>query len=205
MKLLSFMAYLVVRILTATLRVRHVHPERLERTPQYILAFWHSHLLPVLGCARWRHPISVMVSRSHDGELIARVLGHYGVASARGSSSRGGSAALREFVREGREGRNLVFTPDGPRGPARVAKEGVVTAARLTGLPLQPIAVAARRKKFLGSWDRMLLPFPFTRTVCVYGEPLLVPRDAEAEPWRARLEQTLNALSDEAERLVDER
>src|SRR5436190_21852512 len=104
MRYIAFLAYMIVSVLTATLRVTHVRPENIERTPQYILAFWHHQLLPLLGRSRWKRPIAVMISQSKDGEIIARVLALYGVQSARGSSTRGGAAALRELLREARAG-----------------------------------------------------------------------------------------------------
>ena len=145
MKFVSLLASLLIRALHATLRVEHVRVENIERTPQYILAFWHSHLLLMLH-SRYRRPISVMISRSKDGEYIARVFDWYGVGSARGSSTRGGGSALRELLREAKAGKNLVFTPDGPKGPARIAKDGVVYAAKASGLPIVPIAFAAKKK-----------------------------------------------------------
>ncbi len=145
MKLVSLIASLFIRTLHATLRVRHVHVENIENAPQYILAFWHSHLLLMLH-SRWRRPISVMISRSKDGEYIARVFDWYGVEAARGSSTRGGGAALRELLREAKAGKNIVFTPDGPKGPPRIAKDGVVYAAKASGLPIVPVAFAAKKK-----------------------------------------------------------
>ena len=145
MKLLALVASLFIRTLHATLRVRHVRAENLVNTPRYILAFWHGHLLLMLH-SRWHGPIAVMSSRSRDGEYIARVFPWYGVDVVRGSSSRGGIAALRGLLRKARDGKNIVFTPDGPKGPARVAKDGVVYAARSSGLPIVPIAFAAKKK-----------------------------------------------------------
>jgi lysophospholipid acyltransferase (LPLAT)-like uncharacterized protein len=145
MKSVSLIASLFIRALHASLRVEHVRVENIERTPQYILAFWHAHLLLMLH-SRYRRPISVMISRSKDGEYIARVFDWYGVDAARGSSTRGGGAALRELLREAKAGKNLVFTPDGPKGPARIAKDGVVYAARMSGLPIVPVAFAAKKK-----------------------------------------------------------
>lgn len=143
--MIGFLASLLIRALRATIRIRHVHVENIDQTPQYILAFWHAHLLLMLH-ARYRKPIQVMISRSKDGEIIARVFDWYGVESARGSSSRGGSAALREMIKTARSGANIVFTPDGPRGPNRVVQEGVVYAAQATGLPIIPVAFAAKKK-----------------------------------------------------------
>ena len=141
----SLLSSWIIRALHATLRVRHVNVENLTNEKQYIIAFWHAHLLLMLH-TKWRGPVVVMISRSKDGEYIARVFDHYGVESARGSSTRGGPAALRELIRAARAGKNLVFTPDGPKGPNRIAKEGVVMAAQATGLPIVPIAFAAKKK-----------------------------------------------------------
>jgi len=144
-RLLTFIASLFIRVLHATLRVRHVRAENLERLPQYIIAFWHAHLLLMVRC-RFRRPISVMISQSKDGELIAGTMAWFGVDSARGSSSRNSLGAMREMIRTAKAGTNLVFTPDGPRGPSRVASEGVVYAAQLTGLPIVPVAFNAKKK-----------------------------------------------------------
>jgi lysophospholipid acyltransferase (LPLAT)-like uncharacterized protein len=145
MKLVALLGSLFIRALHATLRVQHVRAENIERPEQYIIAFWHAHLLLMLH-SRYRRPVTVMISQSKDGEYIARVFDHYDVESARGSSTRGGSAALREMIRAARAGKNIVFTPDGPKGPARVAKDGVVVAAQATGLPIVPVAFAAKKK-----------------------------------------------------------
>ncbi|HVE72440.1 MAG TPA: DUF374 domain-containing protein [Thermoanaerobaculia bacterium] len=145
MKLVSLIASLFIRALHATLRVRHVNLANIAGTPQYILTFWHAHLLLMLH-SKYRRPITVMISKSKDGEYIARVFDWYGVDAARGSSTRGGGGALRELLREAKAGKNLVFTPDGPKGPARIAKDGVVYAAQITGLPIVPIAFAAKKK-----------------------------------------------------------
>ncbi len=145
MKLISLIASLVVRTLHATLRVKHVRAENIDRTPQSILAFWHAHLLLMLH-SRWRRPITVLTSQSRDGEYMAGVFDWYGAGVVRGSSTRGGGAAFRKLLRHARAGNNLVFTPDGPRGPARIAKDGVVYAAKMSGLPIVPIAFAAKKK-----------------------------------------------------------
>ena len=146
MKLLPFLSSLFIRGLHATLRVEHVRVENIERTPRHILAFWHAHLLLMLH-ARYRRPISALISQSKDGEYIASVFQWYGVEATRGSSTRGGTEALRELLRKAKAGLNLAFTPDGPRGPARVAKDGVVYAAKMSGLPIMPLAFAAKKKR----------------------------------------------------------
>lgn len=202
MKLVSLAAYCFLRLLHASLRVRHVHAERLAQTPQYILAFWHECILMSMF-SRWRKPTTVMISRSKDGEIVTAVVHRFGIDTARGSSNRGGTAALREILRDVREGRNIAFTPDGPKGPRRVLKEGVVYAAKMTGLPVVPFHFTARAQKRLRSWDRMIVPRPLSKAVYVYGEPVVVPRDGDVEEWRLKIEQEMNELAGEAERDFD--
>ena len=144
-KLLSFFGYLFLRALHATLRVRHVNAENLERTPRYILAFWHRHILLSLH-TKWRKPTMAIISRSKDGEIVSGVLGFYGAETARGSSTRGGDVALREILRAIQAGKNIAFTPDGPKGPSQVVKEGVIYVAKVSGLPIIPFAFAAKKK-----------------------------------------------------------
>ena len=135
-RLSSWLSAWFIRGLHATLRVRHVNAGNLTGQKQYIIAFWHAHLLLMLH-SKYREPIVVMISRSKDGEYIARVFDHYGVESARGSSTRGGTTALREMIRDARAGKNIVFTPDGPKGPNRVVKAGLVLAAQAIGAKLR--------------------------------------------------------------------
>lgn len=202
MRFLSFLIYVIVRTLSASLRVTHVHPEHIDGTPQYILAVWHEQMVALLGTSRWKAPMTVMISRSKDSDFSATVLPRFGISFVRGSSTRGGSAAIRELLRDAKTGKNMVFTVDGPRGPALVAKEGVVFAAQVSGVPILPMAFAARKAWRLRSWDRLILPKPFSKSVCVYGAPMSVPRQADGEQWRLQLEQTLKTLTAEAGRLV---
>ncbi len=204
MKLIARLAYWFVRALSVTMRVRQVHPEHIEGTPQYVLAFWHPQIVGLLGHSRWKRPVVTMTSSSKDGDLTASVLVQFGIESVRGSSTRGGSRALREILREARQGKSIVFTPDGPRGPVGVVKDGVIFAAQASRLPVVTMAFAAKKYKQLRSWDRMIIPMPFSKGVVVYGAPMVVPRDGDIEEWRLKLEATLNELSAEAERLVEE-
>ena len=144
-KLLSFLGYLFLRALHATLRVRHVNAENLTTSPRYILAFWHRHILLSLH-TKWRKPTTAIISRSKDGEIVSGVLRFYGAETARGSSTRGGDVALREILRAVKAGKNIAFTPDGPKGPSQVVKEGVIYVAKVSGLPVIPFAFAAKKK-----------------------------------------------------------
>lgn len=149
-----------------------------------VYALWHEHLLPLAFAHRHSGAVA-LVSEHRDGEILVRVLRRLGLGAARGSSTRGGSRGLREMVRAGREGRPVAFTPDGPRGPARRCKPGVVRAAAETGLPVVPLGAAASSGRRLDSWDRFLVPSPFSRIYLSRGEALRVPRDV-AGAWEGR-------------------
>jgi lysophospholipid acyltransferase (LPLAT)-like uncharacterized protein len=194
---------LIVRALHLTLRVRHVNVDAATRTPHYIFAFWHAHLLLMLH-SKFRRPITVMSSSSRDGDLAVWAYHTYGVDAVRGSSTRGGQAALRGVVRRARNGSNLAFTPDGPKGPPRVAKEGIIFAAQMASLPIIPVAFMASRVKRLGSWDRMIVPKPFARAVFLYGEPIPIARDMDVEEARLTVERAMNDVADRAENHFEE-
>ena len=200
--LVSFLAANLIRGLRATVRIRFHGDERIrewERTgTHFILAFWHRHLLLMPYAYRGRR-ISVLVSQSKDGELIARTVARLGIDSSRGSSSRGGIAGMRSLLRKAAEGWDIAFTPDGPRGPLREVQPGVILAAAATGLPIQPVAIAASRAKLLRSWDRFLVPLPFSKVHIVYGEPLAVERRGDLEQAAAELKLRLDGTEVAAE------
>jgi hypothetical protein len=203
----SLLAAWFIRALRATVRLRHHGDERLrewERTGEhFILAFWHRHLLLMPYAYRGRR-ISVLVSQSTDGELIARTVARLGIDSSRGSSSRGGIAGMRTLLRKAAAGWDIAFTPDGPRGPLREVQPGVILAAAATGLPIQPVAIAATRAKLLRSWDRFLVPLPFSTVHFVYGELLTVERRGDLEQAAAELKRRLDAAEEAAERWAKE-
>lgn len=202
-----WLAAWVIRGLRATVRLRHHGDARVRewerRGERFILAFWHRHLLLMPYAYRGRR-ISVLVSQSKDGELIARTVARLGIDSSRGSSSRGGAAGLRSLLRKAEEGWDIAFTPDGPRGPLREVQPGVILAAAATGLPIVPVAIAATRAKLLRSWDRFLVPLPFSTVHFVYGEPLAVERRGDLEAAAAELKRRLDGAEGEADRLAKE-
>jgi len=201
--IVSFVAAWFIRLLRSTVRLRHHGDERLrqwERGEQrFILAFWHRHILLMPYAYRGRR-ISVLVSQSGDGELIARTVARLGIDSTRGSSSRGGIAGMRSLLRKAAKGWDIAFTPDGPRGPASEVQPGVILAAASTGLPIVPVAVAASRAKRLHSWDRFLIPLPLSTVHFVYGEPLAVARRGDLGEAAAELKRRLDGVEVEAGR-----
>jgi len=201
--LLGRMAATLVRGLGATWRVEVEgdNPIGPDRAP-VAGALWHRGLFIAAHFFRDRR-IVVMVSRSRDGDWIEAVLSGLGFAdSPRGSSSRGGASALRQQVELVRAGHSAALLCDGPRGPARVAKAGVIALARAGGVPIQPVGLSARPCLHFGSWDTTLLPLPFARVVAVFGRQVSVHgeiTDEELERTRLEIEQEIERVTRRAD------
>ncbi len=166
-----------------------------------VYVLWHGRLLPLAHYHRGRG-YATLISRSADGDAIARVAAGWGFAVLRGSSSRGGATGLRQAVRHLEAGRPLAVTPDGPRGPAGRMKPGPLHAAQLAGVPVLPVTAAADRAWWFGTWDRFLVPQPFARVRIRYGTPVEVPRSAgetELQRLAETLERALNAITARAD------
>ena len=164
---------------------------------QPIYASWHDRVFLATYYFR-RRGIVVMTSRSFDGEYIARFIQRFGYGAARGSSSRGAVGALVEMVKLVRGGRPAGFTSDGPRGPRHVAKMGALLLAKKTGAPVLPFSVNAERYYAAPSWDRLQVPYPFTRARVRVAPPIYVPPDADDESLeakRAELQRALDSLN----------
>ena len=193
----------LLRVLGATWRIEISGPDPFAVSGPLVLGTLHGGLLIAAVCWRDRGLV-IPVSQSRDGDRIDAVLRRLGfAASARGSSSRGATALLRELIRRVRRGEVIGMLPDGPRGPSGVVKPGIVALARATGARLVGVGVAAAPLWRFGSWDRARLPRPFARVRCLYGEAFAVPREATPEALeaeRARFEAELHRLDEEAER-----
>jgi len=184
--------------------VRIYVDRRLTREPvrpggPVISAFWHGHMLIPLVIFRNR-PITVLVSRSRDGERIARVARHFGLGAVRGSTSRGASVAMKELFQLARKNStHIAVTPDGPRGPRHQVAPGVIYLAQKTGLPILPMAVGLDRYWVPPSkWDEFLVPRPFAQGLVRAGELFWVPAELSSEQmeqYRQRLQDEMGALT----------
>ncbi|MEW5803621.1 MAG: lysophospholipid acyltransferase family protein [bacterium] len=200
----------LIRFLGLTIRQEWIGREKVHalwrRGQSVIYVFWHGRLLMMPLICRGRRA-GVMISHHRDGELITRIIRRFGYYSVRGSSSRDGMAALRRLSREMKAGSDAAIAPDGPRGPRYQAQSGAVLLARLTGCPLIPVAFGTSRGKFLSSWDRFLIPYPFSRGVFIFSDPIWVAQEegrVSMEEKRQLLEARLNQITKEADHYFDE-
>jgi len=140
----------VIRFLGRTIRIGNEKADVMDKLygegRNVILAFWHSRQL-MMPLAYRGDDAHVLISQHRDGELIARIVGRFGFSSVRGSTTRGGVQALRQLIRLGRSGVDLVLTPDGPQGPRQVAQIGVIQLAQATGMPIVPVTFSCSKKK----------------------------------------------------------
>jgi lysophospholipid acyltransferase (LPLAT)-like uncharacterized protein len=198
----------LVRTVGATLRYRwndrSGYLDRPAAEPA-IYCLWHNRLALSMIVyhdyirQRSRAPgLAAMVSASRDGAFLAAILECFKVQPVRGSSSRRGPQALLELTTWSERGYDLAITPDGPRGPAYVVQEGIMSLAQLTGLPIMPVSAHLGWKIRAKSWDRFQIPLPFSRCEIIFEKPVRVPRGAsetEREALRQQLERTLREIS----------
>jgi lysophospholipid acyltransferase (LPLAT)-like uncharacterized protein len=199
-RLASFF-YHILRFYVSLLRIRVVGEEIalgcLTDYGRVIVAVWHQRLL--LGLAyvtKFRNfePI-IMISQSRDGDLGAILAERLGLVPVRGSSSRGGDMALAAILAALKKNPAVIHIVDGPQGPKGVIKPGLITMAQLSGAVILPIIVSARKAWILGSWDRFLIPKPFSEVTIEWGQPLVVPRDlglSGNEELRREIERRLS-------------
>jgi lysophospholipid acyltransferase (LPLAT)-like uncharacterized protein len=192
-----------LRLLRLTLRIDYQNEQdvyALARERHGILfAFWHHDLLvtALTGARLSRRGAGrfvVLASPSDDGELLARTVRRFGVDAVRGSSSHGARAGLAALEQRVKQGRNIGVAVDGPLGPRHVAKVGVAFVARVTGAPIVPFSVRHEHAWHIRSWDRTVVPRPFSRIVATFHEPIDVPPDAsrdDLEQVRAQVEAIL--------------
>jgi len=207
--LISWGGYLLVRLIGATLRYELTTEPgclsgNLDDPPLAIWCFWHRCVIPATYRLRKKN-IAVMTSRSFDGEYIARIIHKLGYIPVRGSSSRGGAAALLGMRAQLEQGHAVAFTIDGPRGPRYVAKPGPVVLAKKTGVPISCFYVAVERAWVLNSWDLMMIPKPFSRAAVYASSPIMVPADATNEQMaelHRQMQESLERCRTKAEQAV---
>ncbi|MBW6399110.1 lysophospholipid acyltransferase family protein [Roseomonas sp. HJA6] len=210
--LLAQLVALYLRLVWATTRwtlIGEEHARPFADRPM-ILAFWHERLpLAALGWKLLAQRVpqqggrraQVLISRHRDGRLIAAAVKPFGIDVVHASSSKGGASGLRGLARILSGGGVAVITPDGPRGPARVAAPGVAQLAALSGVTVLPCAVASTRMRLARSWDRMRFPLPFARGFAMVGEPVEVTRE-NAEAALAAIEAALTEACDQVDAMA---
>jgi hypothetical protein len=203
-RFLGVLVFLAISLWKATLRITIVGEEHRQairaKGKKPLHAIWHQRMVGGILTHRGEGYVT-MASKSEDGEIIATFLKYWGFVAARGSSSRGGDVASAEFLEALKSSPGGALTPDGPRGPARKCKRGILALAEQGNGLVLPSSSSSSNPRFLNSWDRFLMPLPFSRCVVVFGPPLEREVDETEEAFLVRAAAAIDAVTDEADRL----
>jgi hypothetical protein len=204
LRLIITAGYWFIRLIGPTLRVSVSREEGAQQTIEQrplIGSFWHACIIPATYTCR-NLGVRVMSSNSYDGEYMGRIIRKFGFIAVKGSSSRNAVRALLGLRRALQEGWSVAFTLDGPRGPRYKVKPGPVALARSSGVPMTMFHMAVDRAWVLNSWDRMMIPKPFSRVLMRFGKLIEVPRsasDADLERYQQDLQDGLDRVREFAE------
>ena len=180
--------------------------ERCTTGKNNLFVSWHNRLLALPYYYRYLYGfrnLTLMASRSRDGELFCRLMDKFEIETVRGSTTRGGIAAMKELIRIGRSGRDTALAIDGSKGPRCIVQPGALLLAQMTGLPLLPLACQASMRVHLPTWDRTIVPLPFSRIAIEFAEPVYIPRDTkDLTPYLHELQKTMDGLCAHLDRLV---
>lgn len=190
---IPYAGIILVKLLSLTHRLRIVDPENeaqtLARDNSIIYASWHQRFFPGITFFATRKPIAIMISRSRDGEFIARIVDILGWKPVRGSATRGGRDALEELKELSCNGYKIGHIVDGPKGPFGEIKPGLLRIAQVSGKAIVPTITSAQKKWTANSWDKFMVPKWFSRVIIRFGDPVYVHPDLnEAEFERLREE-----------------
>jgi len=204
LRIIIWAGYWLIRLIGPTLRVSISCEEGAQQTLDerpLIGSFWHSCIIPATYICR-DLGVRVMSSNSYDGEYMGRIIHKFGFVAVKGSSSRNAVRALLGLRRALEDGWTVAFTLDGPRGPRHKVKPGPVALARSSGVPLTMFHAAVDDAWVLNSWDRLVIPAPFSRVLVRFGRLIHVPEDAsdeDIERYTADLQAGLDRVYEFAE------
>ncbi|NLV23550.1 MAG: lysophospholipid acyltransferase family protein [Deltaproteobacteria bacterium] len=205
--LIPYLAKGIVLLILKTMRTEMLgeeHPREFwVQGKGIVFSIWHEQLL-LLPAVYHGPGLTALTSLSRDGELVSSFLKVFRIGAVRGSSSRHGMAALKEMVRLSRSGADLVITPDGPRGPRQQLKAGLVQLAKLADAPIIVMSFACSRGYRFRSWDRFLLPCPFSRGIFCYSAPIYPDKEEDIETFRLRMQEKMAENQQRAARRLEE-
>jgi hypothetical protein len=207
-RVLAWFSYMYIKLAYQTSLWQIKVPEEVDLS-QYIskpalYAFWHGRLAMMPYLAPSTLKMNVLISNHSDGEIIAIAMHHFGFGTISGSSYRKGSGALRQIIKKSKMGENIAITPDGSRGPRMRVNGSIIDIARIAKMPIIPISFATKNCRIFNSWDRFMLPLPFSKGILIYGTPITIPDHSDTKlSWlNQELELELNKITEIADKLM---
>ena len=204
--IICWIAAKYIKLISLTIKWKYIdkkYPEKLwKNNENFILCFWHGRLLMMPFSWKRGKNINMLISEHPDGQLISKTVKYFGINTIHGSSSKGGTKALRNIIKTLRSGQSVGITPDGPRGPRMKMNSAIIKIAGLTGYKILPLSCSVKNKFFLNSWDKFLVALPFGKGCFVWGKPLKINKDiSKKEDLKLsnKLENILIKLTKEAD------
>ena len=198
--ILPYVLFVILYLIGKTLRVQIINRDlesRLEKQGKAIIyTFWHGRMLYFPYLYRFSGKSTILTSPSKDGEIVARTAKIFGFSSIRGSSFKKGGSALLKMARGIKEGKSVTVVGDGSRGPLYKVQEGIINLAYLTDVPILPVAYGAKNKIQLNSWDRFIIPIPFSKIKVMYGDPVYVDKNKKERNLQGKLEELEKKLKE---------
>lgn len=200
--LFASLAFHLANLLSRSLKIKTVGYDRVQNHPGgKICAGWHGRVFAATQLFR-DLGVWTIISQSNDGIIQNKIFTRFGFNTIRGSSGRSGMKAALASIKVLKKGAMMAFTPDGPRGPSGIIQPGIMMMAQKSGAYLFPVGVSAKNRWLIRSWDRWMVPKPFSEVMMIFGVPLFVPpniSDEEFEQIRIQFEKDLHKLEQEAE------
>jgi len=209
---LPYVGLFLVRMLSSTYRLGIIDPQHeracLEKNGSIIYASWHQRFFPGITFFATRRPIAILISQSRDGEFISHIVKILGWQPVRGSSSKGGSEGLQQLKALSKKGYRIGHIVDGPTGPFGIVKPGLLRIAQVSGVAIVPTITSSDRRWSFRSWDRFMVPKPFSRVFIRFGEPVYVPSDLDEDGFekvRVLVEQRMEELYEDTDLIWNDR
>lgn len=205
---LPYGGLILILVFSVTYRIRIIDPqyeiEALEKDGSVIYASWHQRFFPGITFFAKRKPIAILISKSRDGELISRIVSMLGWYTVRGSSSKNGRQGLHLLKVLAKKGYRIGHIVDGPKGPFGKVKPGLLRIAQVSGMAIIPTIISAENTWSFRSWDRFMVPKPFSRVIIRFGEPIRIPPDFEEEVFEEKglyISQRMHELYEESDHI----
>ena len=195
-----------IKFVSLTLKWKYLNKKHADtlwkNNENFILCFWHGRLLMMPLSWKKEKKINMLISEHPDGQLISKTVKYFGINTIHGSTSKGGTKAIRNIIESLKSGQSVGITPDGPRGPKMKINSSIIKIASLTGFKILPLSCSVKNKFFLKSWDKFLVALPFGKGCFAWGEPLKIKKKITKEEdlkLSNKLEKILLKLTKEAD------